>query len=397
MKRKEPAIATESKEHDPRTTAIRSYFEADREVRRGVCLLNAGRFDEAEACFARATRHGRTDGSIASFLAGCLLGKGKAIEAAEKFDENLEQNTEDVTARIRHALSLWKAGNADGAIKSLREGIRRQPEIAELHFQLGTLLSASNEYEEAELRFTQVLSIDQQHQQALISLALCRGAQQSPAEALTYLQRAQSQNPTDPRVGLLLAQAARAVEQQGQTISTHGTMPPELNVGTSPEIEELSKAIEADPEFVDALISIPSSDVDSRVFALLLTIIQAALERQPEQAELHFHCGQVLRRLGRDDEAIDATERAISINPRFARALIELAKQYHETDRNADAMSRLEQAIQVGAEFADVYYLLGNLYRDRGDLRQAVDAYEHALGINASYRAAREALDELPV
>ena len=103
----------------------------------------------------------------------------------------------------------------------------------------------------------------------------------------------------------------------------------------------------------------------------------------------------MLERLGRADEAIEATERAVGIDPRYVQALVQLAKLYQRTDRCADAATRLEQTVLLGAEYADTYYLLGNLYRDTGQLERARWAYEHALRINNRYEAARRALESL--
>ncbi|MEK7757290.1 MAG: tetratricopeptide repeat protein, partial [Planctomycetota bacterium] len=196
----------------------------------------------------------------------------------------------------------------------------------------------------------------------------------------------------DARIGLLLAEAAKAMQQQGLAVRVRANIA-EVEVSEDRRgIEELSRLIEADPDFVDAFLSIPAGEVDERVFAMLLSTLEVALERQPEHAELHFHCGRVLDRLGRRDAAIGANERAVEIDPTFTRALIELGKLYRDTDRTEDATTRFEQAIFAGAEYADVYYLLGNLYRDQGQVGRARNAYRRALAINNGYEAAQQAL-----
>mgnify|MGYP001613992982 FL=1 len=153
--------------------------------------------------------------------------------------------------------------------------------------------------------------------------------------------------------------------------------------------------IEAEPDFVDAFLSIPSGEIHDQVFAVMLRTLQVALERQPEQAELHYHCGRVLARLGQPIEAILQNEQAVRLNPTYTRALIELGRLYGQTDRAEDATTRLEQAIATGADYADVHYLLGNLYRDQGRVTRAATAYRRALALNEHYDAAREALASL--
>ncbi len=383
---------------------LKSRYQAADQVRRGICLINAGRFDEAAAVFAQAQKLGSTDRSLPSYIAGCLIGQGRAEEAVRHLSQPRAAvlngqpkaaGPHDSVNRIRHALALWAGGKAGLAIESLRDAVREDPECAELHFQLGTMLAATESYDEAELRFTQALTIDRDQAEALISLALCCGARGAVSEAVSYLQRAQARRPNDARIGLLLAEAAKAMQHQGLAVRIRAKIAEVEMSEDRRGIEELSRIIEADPDFVDAFLSIPAGEVDERVFAMLLLTLEVALERQPEHAELHFHCGRVLDRLGRREDAIDENERAVEIDPKFTRALIELGKLYHDTDRTEDATTRLEQAVVAGAEYADVYYLLGNLYRDQGQMSRARSAYRSALVINNRCEAAQQALAAL--
>ncbi len=374
---------------------LRRRYEAADWVRRGVCLLNAGSFDQATNAFDQARQLGSADRSLPAYLAASLLGQARPEAAAEQFAEFAPAHPADIANRIRHALALSAAGKSQAAIGALRTAVQENPECAELHFQLGTLLAAWERYEEAELRFTQTMSIDREHAQAMVSLALCCAARQSPAEALTHLQRAQALRPHDARIGWLLANAAQAASRQGLAVRVKAAISSDDDAQDRRGIEELARVIEAEPDFVDSFLSIPTGEVVEGVFAVLLTTLQVALERQPEHAELHYHCGRILDRLGRRSDAIDENERAVRLDPSFTQALIELGKLYHATERTVDATTRLEQAVRNGAEYADVYYLLGNLYRDQGRVGPAKSAYAHALAINSSYEAAQKALAEL--
>jgi len=375
---------------------LRAHLQATREVRRGVCLLNAGEFEQAAACFSRAASLGLAERSLPAYLAACLLGQGRAAEAAEEFGRMSHRAGEEAVPRIRKAWAFSAAGKREQALDTLRIAVGRDPECAELHFQLGVLLASMENFEEAELRFTQAVNIDRNHAGALVNLALCRGMRGAPGEALGHLQRAQRQSPHDPRIGLLLAQAAGAHREAGHLPNVRADMPGEGHASDRRGIIELSRVIEAEPDFVDAFLSLSEGEVDRDVFAMLLQTIRTALERQPEHAELHYHCGRVLDRLGRPEDAITENERAVAIDPRFTRAMIELGRLYHRTDRTGDAATRLEQAVAAGAEYADVFYLLGNLYRDRGEVGRARSAYRRALLINDGYQAALKALASLP-
>jgi len=376
---------------------IRARFEAATRVRRGVCLLNAGQYDEAAAEFTAAADLGSSDLSLSAYLAACLLGKGDPLAAAERFAEAGERSEGRSINAIRQALALRAAGRTADAMNALRLAISEDAENPELHFQLGILLADSERFEEAELRFTQVLSIMRDHAEALVNLALCCGIRLAPGEAVRHLLQAQTLRPHDARIGLLLTRAAKAAQQQGIAVRVRAAVSEDDPVVDAHGIEELSRIVEAEPDFVDAFLSIPLGTIDERVFATLTKTLEAALERQPEQAELHYHCGRLLDRLGRREDAIAANERAVQLDPTFVRALIELGRLYQQTDRAKDATSRLEQAIRAGAEYADVYFILGNLYRDQGNLIRARSAYRRALALNERFEAAQQALAALPV
>ena len=242
------------------------------------------------------------------------------MHAAQQYGRAAKREPDNPTHHIRQALSQWTAGQRQQAIATLREAVARNPECAELHFQLGTLLTELDEFEEAELRFTQAANLDRNHAQALVSLALCCGVRQSPGEALAHLQRARGRRPYDPRIGLLLAQAARAAREAGREVSIRAAIPVNDTLPDRHGLEQLGRIIAADPDFVDAFISLPVDKVDPEVFAVLLRTLERVLERQPEQAELHFHCGQVLRRLGRPQDAQSTPTSAPSASTRASPA-----------------------------------------------------------------------------
>ena len=83
---------------------------------------------------------------------------------------------------------------------------------------LGVLLAEQDRFDEAELRFTQVVSISRDHVEALVSLALCHQRRLEAGQAIPYIRRAQALRPGDAKIALLLAQAAKLAHEQGEGI-----------------------------------------------------------------------------------------------------------------------------------------------------------------------------------
>ncbi len=156
-------------------------------VRRGTCLLNAAQYDKAIAELGMAVEVAPDADPLRSYLASCF------------------HNQVGVGSGCR-------------AVDALREAIAKDPENSGLHFHLGALLVEEGRLDEAELRFTQVLSISRDHAESLVSLGLCHQRRFESKQAISYLQRAQALRPGDATVALLLAQAAKMAHEQGRTI-----------------------------------------------------------------------------------------------------------------------------------------------------------------------------------
>lgn len=367
-----------------------AHYRAAGEIRRGICLLNAGQFDQASIAFQRAIDAGCAREELSAYLAACLISQGKHDEAARLFRDGPDEQAPH-RAVIRSALALAAADQADRAIDTLRQGLATFPECAELHFQLGLLLATNGAYEEAELRFEQAASLDRDHVDALVNLGLCCGVRHAPAEALNHLQRAQSRRPDDARIGLLLAQAARTARQLGQPVRVRAVMPEPSTGRDAKCIQELAEIIEKDSDLIEALLAAP----DRRLTTALAGALEILIKRHPDKAEFYLQHAQAVERLGKTELAVIEAERAVALDPTLARAMVELGRLYQMVNRPRDAIAQLEQATRSGARYADVYLRLGNLYRELRQHSRARRMYEEALTINEGYEAARSALASL--
>ncbi|MCB9851224.1 MAG: tetratricopeptide repeat protein [Phycisphaerales bacterium] len=374
---------------------VRRYYQSQRRLRKGLCLLNAGVFEAAVLELADASRINPSSADLSTQLVSALAGAGRFADASEIAADYSTRRPTDIEGIIRLALTQWKANATTDAVSTLRSAVADNIDNAELHFQLGTMLMALDQDDEAHLRFVQAVAIDKQHADALNALGLSFAARGDINEALRHLQRAQRCRPHDANIAMMLARAAKAARDAGIDVTLSVDMPDSEQIATAGAIEHLGKLIERDPDFIDACLGLDPAEVDDTAFELFAKTLHHAIERNPHRAALRVQRSRVLERLGRCDEAIAEAEHALSIDPRYVNALILLAELYRQTDRFADARHRLEEAVLKGAEYADLYYLLGNLYRDDGELRRARWAYEKALRINGGFVAAKEALAAL--
>lgn len=375
---------------------VRQYYQARDQLRRGICLLNAGCYDRAIEAFSAAQCLNPESDGLADYLTRCYIGQGDLAAAAEQMAVQVERDSDDITARIRHAMLLWKNQDRRGALVSLRDGVRDAPDCAELHFQLGTILAAAGDDEEAEMRFTTAVTLDARHAKAMTGLAMCFAARNQPARAVPHLQRAQSLRPDDARIAFLLAMASQAAGKNNTPVNYVATMPAGDRADDHHAVNALSHVIEHDPEVVGAFTDLSPTQVEETAYGLLLEAIRVALERHPQRADLHYQRSRLLAERGAIDQALASVEQALRISECHVQALILSAKLLHRAGRPIEAVDRLERTLELGGRYADVYLMLGNLCRDIGRTDRARDAYQCALSVNKEYHAAAEALEALP-
>ncbi|MCL2330133.1 MAG: tetratricopeptide repeat protein [Phycisphaerae bacterium] len=361
------------------------------------------RYQDAIELFKTAAKLNPIGGGVEQFLAACYAKTGQFDLAAENLQEVLDQHPHDVTTRIRLALNQWRQGSPDAAMQTLTDGIDRHPNSAELHYQLGCVYASCERFDDAERCFVTAIDHDANHAAAHERLAQCCSLRGDHARALELLQRASELKPHDARVGIQLSLLARGVgnlKQVDSAMQTKTTMKSAESSAPcemldSEAIRQLGEMIVENPEFVDAFLSLPPSEVDEEIFSTLAATLEHALAQHPEYADLHYHCGQVYRRLGKHDDAVAHIEQAVSMNPNYVSALIFLARLYAQSHRKADSIDRLEEAIRRGADYADVHDLLGRLYQQTGQPKAARTAFKRALAINSNFEAAQEALRSL--
>ncbi len=368
------------------------YYLGQAHYQMGVRRFEEQRFTEAARHFQAAASLNSSGGGFARFLVACHVGTQRFDLAARELEALLREEPTSVELRIKLALALYQQGRRLDAVTTLREGLCQQTDQAELHYQLGVMLAAEDDLFEAERCFEKALLFDEQHAGAYERLAQIYAVSERFDRAASYLRKAHELNPFNARVAQqisVLTQAYKTVDPENPlTIKAPDEMP-ELDAAA---MDRLKQIVAEEPDFVEAFLLLPESDVDQEIFSTLAATLELALENHPEFADLHCHCGAVYRRMGRRLEAIEHTERAVEINPKYVRALVQLAELYGQTDQWAMGVERLEQAVQAGGDYPDVHLLLGRLYEAGGQTDRARRAFERARQLDDGRRAAGEDL-----
>jgi protein O-GlcNAc transferase len=109
------------------------------------------------------------------------------------------------------------------------------------------------------------------------------------------------------------------------------------------------------------------------------TYLQEGLKHYPRHFDLWNLLGITLRRLGRPNEAIQALENAIKINPKNSVPLVNKANILLDQKRAVEAAEVFGMLVRLNPKNHEFQRLLGTAYVQMGELQKAVIRFETAL------------------
>ncbi len=133
-----------------------------------------------------------------------------------------------------------------------------------------------------------------------------------------------------------------------------------------------------DQEELARLLSFPAKSAEQADAA-------KATSRRAE-AERWFEKGLDLEQRGAPlDDVIQAYQKALTMDPSSAGALVNLGTLYFNSRSWREAERYYVEALKVDSDYALAHFNLGNLYDETGDRERALEHYKNALRLNSSY------------
>ena len=143
-------------------------------------------------------------------------------------------------------------------------------------------------------------------------------------------------------------------------------------------IEDLSKAIEINPKFIDAYFFRATARVavDERIKAI--NDYKKIIEIDPNNADAYYYKGYTLDELGDYIGAIENFSKAIEIDPEFAWAYYGRGYAKIELEDYAGVIEDNTKAIELDSEFAEAYFGRGIARFELGDIYEACSDWKIA-------------------
>ncbi len=112
------------------------------------------------------------------------------------------------------------------------------------------------------------------------------------------------------------------------------------------------------------------------------TLWRTTLARNPDCWMVHYNLGDLLRKQGHIEEAMEHYHKAIEINPNYANAQYNLGIALAIKGQFDEAIEHYRQAIQINPNFSEALNNLGAALAAQGRFDQAIENYRKAIQSN---------------
>jgi len=124
-------------------------------------------------------------------------------------------------------------------------------------------------------------------------------------------------------------------------------------------------------------------------------IEEQALLLMPEYEKSYRYLGAYYTAVGNHEKALEASSRAVDLDPRSARAHTNLGGDLQQFGRLNEAASAYQRAIELDPELAIAHRGLGLVLMLQGDNDGSIKAFRRSLEIDGTHESARKHLDAL--
>jgi tetratricopeptide (TPR) repeat protein len=342
----------------------------------GVLLMAKGSPTEAIPHFERVRP---ADVATTFNLITTYFQTKRPAEALRMATELSAQNKNDVKVHFNLAVLLASQGQYKAARLEFEKADALQPGTFEILFNLGQTMLRSGDNSDAELVLTRARKLKPESADLLYLLAQVYSNESRPLDALDLLLRAHKIAPENADIILLMAQISMSQNYYEDAI-------PLLEAGLkiAPRRPDLLAALgqsyfmsgKAD-KAIEVFTQLLAVDHSARSYAYLglsyrnlgrfdeaKQAFQAGLKLDPHNVSCLFNLGYIAQRQGEAAVAESMFQQALKANPDYADALLELANLRITEKKYAEAKELLLRYVKVSHSPATGYYKLAMVERN---------------------------------
>jgi tetratricopeptide (TPR) repeat protein len=321
-------------------------------------------------------------------------------EASKLNDEILKTNPHEVDALVYRGQIRLRHNDAAGAVDSLQQALKNDPDNAVAHYQLGIAFDMQRDDARAETEWRDSVRLRPDltdAQRALATLEIRRGdldgltqtAQQiitnAPYSPDGYVMRALAetnrQRYSDAEQDLRKAQdfAPQSPVPWVQTGNLHL-----LQRQYAEAIKSYDQALEKDPASTDAVQGVMNTYLAEKQPDQAVAAVQAQIAKAPGTSGFYDLLGTALFQNKKDLKGAEAAfHKSVQLDPNNSDALLKLGQVQAAEGSVDQALATYQQSIKDHPGDIAIYILAGEMYASQNKWDQAKDMYQKALAIQA--------------
>jgi tetratricopeptide (TPR) repeat protein len=318
---------------------------------------------------------------------GTWFGDRKQFQcAAEAFAAAVKLQPDSASLTYMWGLSLYSAGDIQGAFAPLRLAVRLGPRDARPHLVLGAALDQASRIADAEQEWRAALAIDPGSGVALDGLSRDLLTDKDYTAVIVLLERSANRDQRTPlqtlNLGMAYAKTLQLNEASKVLRDGLNTTPDSLPIANELAIVFmlLGRPEEANTVLAAALDRHPS-DLNTQVLYLRVLVSsksegasqlgQKLLLTAPQNWEVLYLNAQLEMRAGDYPQARAHLEQSIALKPDYFSSQEALGNVLANLDDFAGARTHLEKAIELGDGEPAVQYELAKALQNLGQIEQS--------------------------
>jgi tetratricopeptide (TPR) repeat protein len=293
-----------------------------------------------------------------------ILDQAVLFHRAKRFREAAQLYGHILKCNPQHADSLHLLGMVASqahmpalAIELIGKAIASNSHAAAYHSNLGTLLQAEGQLDEAKACYGRALALDPAMAEIHLNLGLVLQTQGWLDEAIAAYRKAVALNMDLPEAHSNLGNALQSQGQLDQAVAHY------------------RRALALRPEFAEASYNLGNVLLAQEKLGEAAAAYEQALLLRPAFAEAHANLGNVLQAQQKPSEAQAHYEFALHLKPNYAEAHYNLGNLHAQQKRPEQAVAHFQAALRLDPDLAKAHNNLGNVFRSLERSAEAVAEY----------------------
>jgi tetratricopeptide (TPR) repeat protein len=320
-------------------------------------------------------------------LGKALLQDSKVPEAVEELQEATRIEPQNGEAHYQLGLALARAGRKDEAEAELKKGhdlvsVNDRNQNANLDITEGRVALDKGELDQAAAKFRHALKVQPDAAEAHRYLGSVLEKQGDSAGASTEYRKALELNPADmsAKARLEALQNPVAAKDDAARVAEFEDY---IRDGRFKELEPLlAQYVEQRPKSSWGWYALGYSQFAQQKIGESVQSLAKSLQLDVKNAEAHKILGRDLMIIGRFDAAQVEFEQGIRYSPRSAEMHYNLGKLFSIQDDWAPARKQFEEALSIDSTYVEALDALGLAQEALGDDPGAVASYQKAIALN---------------